>query len=258
MMATSGVALVAQGREAIPPEILAVGEIAGDLMPELAIVDLVAERISAPDTATRPDEPAEPIVAVLIEGESTSSSAGGWNRYPRDVALNMGDAVSVQVDGANGARISEVIAEGPKTHFLSDRDGQNVAVLWIGINDISEGTEPAEVYSGIEAWASSRRSEGWDRIALVTVPKFRNSISASNSSWGSHELADSMRSHLNELIVANSIGVDVVVDLRSVDGIGDGFSVEDKQWRPDGVHFTDAGYGLVAEHVTAALELVTS
>ncbi len=56
-----------------------------------------------------------------------------------DVAANMGNAVAVQADGVNGARISDVLAEGPKTQFLSDRDGHNVAVLWIGINDISEG-----------------------------------------------------------------------------------------------------------------------
>lgn len=249
MMATSGVALMAQGTKAIPLEILAVGELAGE-----AMVDLVAETISAPDAAAGTGEPAKPVVAVLIEGESTSSAAGGWNRYPRDVAANMGNAVAVQADGVNGARISDVLAEGPKTQFLSDRDGHNVAVLWIGINDISEGTEPVEVYAGIKAWASSRRGEGWDRIALVTVPKFETSISASNNSWGSHELADSMRSHLNEMIVANSIGADVVVDLRSVIGIGDDFGLEDKQWRPDRVHFTAAGYALVAAQVTAALQ----
>ena len=251
MMATSGVALVAQGADAIPPRIIAVGEAAIDLLPDSVIVDPGAETVSAREGAN--GGLAEPIVAVLIEGESTSSSAGGWNRYPRDVATNMGETVSVVADGVNGAQISQVISEGAKTEFLADADGLNVAVLWIGINDISHGTEPSEAYAGIETWAVERRSEGWDRIVLVTVPKFKNSISQSSGAWGSHDVADAMRSSLNEMIVANAVGADVIVDLRSVEGIGDDSSVDDKQWRPDRVHFTDAGYALVAEQVTVAL-----
>jgi lysophospholipase L1-like esterase len=258
MMATSGAALVAEGADAIPPEVVAAGDIAAVVVPELAVVELLAEAIVAPDKADVVARVDEPIVGVFLEGESTSDPAGGWNRYPRDVAAGLGERVAVVAEGVNGATINQVLSEGSKSQYLSGTDGLNVAVLWIGINDTSNGGEPVETYAGIQTWVGERRSEGWDRVVLVTVPKFKIAASASSDAWGSHEMADATRRSLNDMIVANAAGVDAIVDLRGVPGIGDDYSVDDQQWRPDRVHFTEAGYAAVAVYVTETLRSLGS
>ena len=211
-----------------------------------------------PPTTAPPTQPApatEPIIGVLIEGESTSDPNGGWNNYPADVATNLGSSIAVKIDGQNGVRADQINAEGSKAHLLTPGSGHNVAVLWVGINDISQARQPNDVYAQISAWSSNRRNEGWDKIVLVTVTKFEHPNSLS---WGSHAAADQKRQELNSLIVANGAGADAVVDLRNVEGIGDGYSVHDTNWRPDKIHLSQAGNQSVARHVAAAVQSLGS
>lgn len=188
--------------------------------------------------------------SVLLEGESTSDPADGWNTYPTTVSEGLGGA-TVIADGINGDRIDHLNGEGSKGHLVTD--DQDVAVLWIGINDIAEGNNPAVVYDQMATWVATRRAEGWDQVVVLTVTKFENSRSEEPDSWGSHELADDARQQLNELIVLNQAGADAVLDLRTIEGIGDGYSVENQQWRSDKVHFTPEGYERVAEQLLATL-----
>lgn len=187
---------------------------------------------------------------VLLEGESTSDPADGWNRYPATVAAVLTES-SVLADGQGGAHIADLNEEGSKAALVTT--GTDVAVLWIGINDIAEANNPAVVYDQMSTWIATRRSEGWEHVLVLTVPKFESEISLSDSSWGSHELADNARQQLNELIALNQGGADAVVDLRKVAGIGDEFSVEDPQWRSDKMHFTPEGYEKVASRLLGAL-----
>ena len=178
--------------------------------------------------------------------------------YPEDVTANLGPSVSVKVDGQNGVRADQINAEGSKAHLLTSGSGQNVAVLWIGINDISQARQPIDVYGQIAMWATNRRSEGWDRIVLVTVTKFEHENSLKSFSWGSHEVADQKRQELNNLIIANSAGANAVVDLGNVEGIGDAYSVYDTVWRPDKVHLSHLGNERVAAYVSGAIQSLGS
>jgi len=207
---------------------------------------------------TDPTAASEPIIGVLIEGESTSDPNDGWVNYPEDVVAIMGSSVAVKIDGQNGMRADQVNAEGSKSHLLTNGSGQNVAVLWIGINDISQGRKPNDVYSQIGTWTQNRRAEGWDRVVLVTVTRFEHELSLEHWSWGSHEVADQKRKELNSLIVANSVGADAVVDMRNKEGIGDSYSVHDTTWRPDKVHLSHLGNERVAGYVTDAIKSLAS
>lgn len=194
------------------------------------------------------------IVNVLLEGESTSDPADGWNSYPVAVGVGLGANATVTADGDTGVQISEINSEGPKLNLLSGTPGLNVGVLWIGINDISHGNEPNDVYREMSTWVKERRAEGWDRIVVVTVTKFEATNSLDATSWGSHELADAKRQELNSLIVDNATGADVVVDLREVEGVGDQYGLDDTDWRSDKMHFTAEGNEMVARHVVAAIQ----
>ncbi len=188
--------------------------------------------------------------SVLLEGESTSDPADGWNSYTNSVTTAL-DGSTVIADGQGGARIDDLNGEGSKADLVTE--GDDVAVLWIGINDIAQANNPAVVYDQISTWTAARRAEGWEHILILTVPKFESQSSLESSSWGSHELADNARIQLNELIVLNQAGADAVVDLRAVEGIGDEYSVEDPAWRSDKIHFTEAGYERVASQVLGAI-----
>lgn len=205
----------------------------------------------APSTTTPPSS--QQLLGVMLEGESTSDPNGGWNNYPTSVASQLGNGVTVHVDGTNGYRIDDVNREGSKAYLLTGGSGLNVAVLWIGINDISQGKNPGDVYAQMNTWVNNRRSEGWDRVVLVTVTKFEHAESVKSYSWGSHAIADQKRQELNNLIAANAVGADRIVDLRGAQGIGDAFSVHDTAWRADRVHFTGTGNEVVADHVATVV-----
>ena len=227
----------------ILPVIIAISGIASLLF----LADSVNLSASASETYSGPS-----VASVLLEGESTSNPADGWNTYPTTVAGNLTGAI-VTADGVNGVGIDYVNGEGSKAHLLTDGAALDVAVLWIGINDIAHANDPAVVYTQMVTWVAERRAEGWDRVILVTVTKFESAQSLSSSSWGSHELAEDARQMLNELIVLNQAGADSVVDLRDVEGIGDNYPLDDQVWRSDKVHFTQLGYERVGNEVLAAI-----
>lgn len=206
-----------------------------------------------PPTTAPPATTGEPVIGVMLEGESTSDPNDGWNQYPSLVTNQLGSAITVRVDGTNGYRIDDVNNEGSKVHLLTSGSGANVAVLWIGINDTSQGREPSRTYSEITAWVQNRHAEGWDHVVILTVTKFEHGESVKSYSWGSHGVADQKRQELNQLIVGNTAQADRVVDLRNVIGIGDSYSVHDTTYRADRVHFTDTGNELVAEAVVSAI-----
>ncbi len=216
-----------------------------------------APTTSPPSTATPTTAPPATsngrVIGVLLEGESTSDSNDGWNQYPNSVGNQLGAGVTVHVDGTNGYRIDDVNNEGGKSQLLTGGSGSNVAVLWIGINDTSQGREPSDTYAQMTTWIQNRRAEGWDHVVLLTVTKFEHDESVKGYSWGSHTIAEQKRQELNQLIVANSAGADRIVDLRTITGIGDPYSVYDTTYRPDKVHFTNTGNELVADRVVSAI-----
>lgn len=185
------------------------------------------------------------IGRLLLEGESTVVRPEFTAEIARYAASS--DLVN---DGNSGDQITRLNNEAAiQAANISGQD--DVAVLWIGINDLSANRQASAVYADMAQWVTERRAAGWDKFVLLTVTRFENP--ASSRGGRPIEVIDQRRRELNDLIVANSVGADAIVDLRSIAGIGDSFSVFDPYWRTDGVHFTGRDQGGGAYEVIGEL-----
>jgi len=167
---------------------------------------------------------------ILLEGESTVARLAFTAEVARYVERT--DLVN---DGHGGDQITLVNSE-PAVQPANIAGRPDIAMLWIGINDLSANRQPDGIYADMAMWATNRRADGWEKIMVLTVTRFENPVAA--RSGLPIEVIEQRRRELNDLIAANVMGADAIVDLRSIAGIGDTFSVHDRHWRTDGVHFT--------------------
>jgi len=200
-------------------------------------------------------QPCYGIGRVLLEGESTTATP--W--YTAHVAKHLPGSADIENHGTGGQTITQINNNEPtdptdpnfKPVVLpAGRPGQlDVAVLWIGINDVATARAdrtPTRIYDEMTDWANARRDEGWDRIVVMTVTRFDNTANRPHLDF---EYIDQRRRNLNDLIVANSMGADRVIDLRSVAGVGDAFRTQDQYWRYDQTHLSPRATGTVPDRL---------
>ncbi|MCK9571123.1 GDSL-type esterase/lipase family protein [Candidatus Pacearchaeota archaeon] len=137
-----------------------------------------------------------------------------------------------------GDLLAQMTLDGPaQVDPLLSGAARNVLVFLGGTNDLGGGgRSAAQVESDIEAYCLARKTAGWE-IILCTIP---NSLSFTDNlivnQW--------LRAHYTDF-------ADRLADIALIDELLD---ASDATHFIDGVHLTDAGYGLVASVIKTTLD----
>lgn len=184
---------------------------------------------------------------IITEGDSMTAGYGlsagqDWPALmdiPGVTAVNMSRSGSRVDDCTPGTRIS--------TPMTTDGTSDQVAVLWIGYNDIKVPRTAADIYTDITTWHTT----------IMTARPLAKTVIATVVDGGSFGTAGVMTAkrvilgELNTLIRANTAGFDAVVDINAHAVAADW---EDTTYRDvDGTHFNLAGTEIISDLFQAAI-----
>lgn len=183
---------------------------------------------------------------AVFEGDSLTlgKSPAQQTPYPSQVStlLSM-DWWNLGVDGKtmNEPTIGVFVnATAFDSHYNSGYS-RNVAVLWIGFNDIfTGGRTGAQVFADIVTWCTARKAAGWKTVVLTIHP-------VAYAGWDTEEAE---RLALNALINGGDSSIDQVADVSALAHLQ---NPADATYFQDGVHLTTAGYADVAALVATKI-----
>lgn len=118
----------------------------------------------------------------------------------------------------------------------------NIFVGWEGRNDVVvAGASGSTAYNNLVTYYNARKAAGWTVVAMTVLP--------------STSLSEADRTTINSGLRANSANyADALCDVASDTTIGQAGQNSNTTYYVDGVHCTDAGYGIVANYVKATLQ----
>lgn len=125
----------------------------------------------------------------------------------------------------------------------------NILVVCAGANDLFGGTALATVQTTLADYVTARRTAGWDKIIVCSIPPRASSGTYTQANWGA----------LADWIEAGSSGADYTVDIRDDTDIGEWGDNANATYYTvaDQVHWTDAGAlkfaNLVRPQIEAAI-----
>lgn len=115
------------------------------------------------------------------------------------------------------------------------------AVLWIGANDLTTATTAATIESNIQSWCTGRKATGAKVIICTITPR-----------TGLTGPQETKRTDVNTWLNANfSTFADGIVDLAADSRLSNASNLT--YYDSGGTHMTLAGYGVVAQLVTAKI-----
>lgn len=190
-----------------------------------------AEEANVP--ATPPTVDCSDRCVLVLEGDSLTFGFTDW------VCRSLANADCVN-SGVSGARVDQMSDHAPNdVDPLASDSTNDVLVLWGGTNDLwqkfhsEDPTVNAEgTYLSIIDYVAERRANGWDVIAIMTLPP------------ANPETVQGAE-HLNGLIRQNLAEADIIIDVARDPGLADPFDPVLRA--PDGVHYKDPGREIVVE-----------
>jgi lysophospholipase L1-like esterase len=230
----------------------------------------------------------------LVSGDGTETSTipatallGGANATPaarraaekpsgipatHGVIVQAGDSIGVGLGADNWAAIEHLgLPKGIAIHNVSVsgqwmltglgqrdkdlfpfRDKQHTSVLLIqqGTNDLFGGSTAAHLYGNIlKPFVSLSQAAGF-YVAVNTVLPRRD------SGWISDPAHEQQRLEYNDLVRANSIGADAVIDVAADSEIGDRSDPGSSPHYADGVHLRQSGQERLAKMYAKPLGLL--
>jgi lysophospholipase L1-like esterase len=214
-----------------------------------AAVDLGAYTASAQDLRTKLVAYAKRLAgssyaatkpAVICDGDSLTEVG-----YPSQLATLFGAAAQVINLGKSGTATSEMIARAQFRTYprLGARRQSNWLVQGGATNDILAGASAASIIANLITLYANARAAGY-RVCAWTIPPGATTLSG-------HYTApqETVRQAVNAWIrTTGATLVDAVVDLASIES-----TLSQDAYHIDGIHFTSAGYLLIAQAIYAVL-----
>lgn len=201
---------------------------------------------------------------LLAEGDSitfgAASTDGQGSYVPRSCVPKL-SGIETVVTAVSGARLgSAADVPGANTLYgrmlkdnaiLAAKKGKRIAVLsvLIGRNDLVGYRGGADAYAAdLATYIGRMRQAGWDRVIVGTLLP---------TEWDAFVLP---RDDLNTIITtpgwARSHGIDAIADFAGAPDIGPEGTAANKDLFADGIHPTNAGYGVMAPVYDQALKAV--
>ncbi len=201
------------------------------------------------------DSPDNLLPGVVFTGDSMTSGLGstGGQTYPKqtnDLLGGTGEWLYWNY-GQAGAPVSYLI-DNASIH--DDRSygvlrPYNILSVWVGTNDLYDGTNPNTVYADILSYITKERSLGFKVIVNTVLPRTQVGISPT---------FEDDRQTLNSLIRTNwQSFADGLSDVAADERIGDYGDQDNPTYFVDGVHMMNAGYSIIADHVAEQINILT-
>jgi lysophospholipase L1-like esterase len=178
---------------------------------------------------------------IICDGDSRTSGAGstGGQSYPVQLREMLGYKNTFRNYGVGGQTQTDMNADAATqidTKY-STSYGRNAVIAWGGVNDLGQGRSAANTYSSISTYVSGRKAAGF-KVVVGTIPTCIFTGTAQEKID-----KEAQRVALNSLIMANAAGADAVSDVASAAELQ---NPSDATYYSDYVHFTNAGYAVVA------------
>jgi|GEM_PF-4937022 len=186
--------------------------------------------------------------SIVFDGESTTSGISSQlPSYPTQLCAQLPANYSCYNSGTGGAEIADLIAEGVLDVDMKRQGPQDHLVLWIGVNDlIRGGPNAAATYAGVSQYIAARKAAGWTVVILTLPPMTALSFPGADS----QAMLDADTAQFNALILANTAGADVVLDISADPFLQPGAGGR----QPDGIHYNVAGNARIADLVLPSLQ----
>lgn len=185
---------------------------------------------------------------IITEGDSMTAGYGLSAGQDWPTLMNIPGVTAVNLS-RSGARVDDC-TPGTRISTPMTTDGSNdqVAVLWIGYNDVKVPRTAADIYTDITTWHTT----------IMTARPLAKTVIATvvdGGSFGSKAAGMTAKrvilGELNTLIRANAAGFDAVVDINAHAVAADW---EDTTYRDaDGTHFNLAGTEIISDLFQAAI-----
>jgi lysophospholipase L1-like esterase len=218
-----------------------------------------------------------PATALLGEANATPAARRATEKpsgvpATRGVIVQAGDSIGVGLGADNWAAIEHLgLPKGIAIHNVSVsgqwmltglgqrdkdlfpfRDKEHTSVLLIqqGTNDLFGGSTAAHLYGNIlKPFVAMSQAAGF-YVAVNTVLPRRD------SGWMSDPAHEQQRLEYNQLVRANSIGADAVIDVAADPEIGDRSDPGTSSHYADGVHLRQSGQERLAKMYVKPLGLL--
>ncbi len=195
-------------------------------------------------------------INLAFEGDSlTDPIYSGYAMHVWAGLLNSNNIVHGLSNGAIGGENVDQIMQAAETAeidgFVSSSVTHNIAVLWIGTNNLPGTDIPTEtqhLYDCIHTWCDDRHTAGYSKIIVNTLTPSANILQGAN-----HENA---RLAFNAMLLADYHFCDAVADIGADSIMGDyaqATSAPNAYYDATKVHHTAAGQVIDASYVTAAI-----
>jgi lysophospholipase L1-like esterase len=196
--------------------------------------------------------PPTSIPLIIFEGDSMTSGVGSTSglTYPNQTQTFLGFSATYQnlgIPSQSVVAMSTDASDQIDPEYSISRT-TNIISLLGGTNDLFTGADATTTYNRIVSYLQGRRTAGFKVIVNTILPR-------SNS--GTPVSFEENRQTVNTLIRSNwTTFADGISDISSDTRIGDVNDELDVTYYPDRVHLTNAGYGIVASYVTAAIKQI--
>lgn len=189
---------------------------------------------------------------IIFDGNSLSAlsdSGGATNRYMYQTGRKLlPDLYECKYVASGGRTTANMIADAATRvdAFYDAARPSNIVVAWEITNDLFFGASAATAYNNIVTYCQGRQAEGFQVVVLSVLPR---------SGLGVPDTFEASRQTINTNLRANwESFADALADIGADETIGVAGADLDTTFYIDGVHMTDAGYGLVAEIVKDAIQ----
>lgn len=178
---------------------------------------------------------------LAVVGESISRGYGTNNNpWPRMVAERLGGHVKLLTCAGDGVTLSGAMSPDP---YYVTNYARKICVVFIGTNDLDNGTAGATLESSLNTFCAARRTTGWQVVLINCLPR------AVQGSWSADN--ETQRLAYNAAIAANWASyADAYIDAA-----GDArLSTVNGTWYSDSVtHLNAGGASVIAEKVEKAI-----
>lgn len=192
--------------------------------------------------------PADPTQRVIFDGDSLTGGNTGTapaKTYTDRVLAALTGATDAYNLGISGQTVVQLAADASAQvdPLVDESLAQNVVVVWVGTNDLTNGDAAATVYANLVAYCQARQAAGFEVVVLTALPR------------GASAPFETARQTFNASIRTNwATFADALADVGADSTIGEpGDQNNTTYYSGDAIHMTAAGYAVVAGLVTTAL-----
>lgn len=196
--------------------------------------------VSGTDTTTK---------LIVCDGNSLTRGfpEGVGLTYPTILRAMLSGGWSVTNLGVDGQTTEQMLADAATQvdPLFNAANARNIIVVWPCLQSITGGETAAQVYTTVTTYIQGRQAAGFE-VIVMTMMK-----------WGSASGGnETIRQALNVLIIANTAGADLVVDIAADSRLSNTADVE--FFYSDATHLNALGYTVVAGLLAAELHAAYS